>query len=96
VTVNWILPLLAAFGAGWIVWHRWISQAVSMLFWALFLWPFTTSPFGVHEAPAPRFWVPLVCCIAVSPMLTELGVRLRDRYQGFLRRRFPRYFARPA
>ena len=95
VTINWGLPLIVAFAAGWVIWHRWIAQAAAMLFWALFLYPFANPPFGVTEAPAPSFWVPLVCCIAVSPLLTELGVRLRDRYQGFLRPRFPRFFAKP-
>jgi hypothetical protein len=43
-----------------------------------------------------RFWLPFLGLVVVSLLLTELGLRLRDRYQGYLRRRFANRFGHPS
>jgi hypothetical protein len=85
-----VLPCMLGFALGWLVWDRWLAQAATILIWGVFLLPFmvlaTTFGSPVRDA---GFWLPVGGLFVISVLLTELGLRGRDGYQRYLRRRFP-------
>jgi len=87
--VFWTLPCVGAFALGWVIWSRWLAQAATLLLCAFVLWPFSVDAIlgGGYEATV-GFWLRFVglCCLMLS--LTELAIRVRDRYQAYLSRRF--------
>ena len=88
------LPCLLGFALGWVLWDRWLAQAATIVVWALFLLPGAVfaSLTGI-AVRSPGFWLTFLGLFALSLVLVEAGLRLRDRYQRYLRRRFPRRFA---
>ncbi|MDQ2981049.1 MAG: hypothetical protein M3R26_01820 [Actinomycetota bacterium] len=82
-----ILPCLLGFVCGWVIWNRWLAQAATLLVWGVFLFPFAaTSSYG-GGSRAAGFWLPVAGLFVLSLLLTELGLRLRDQYQRYLRGR---------
>jgi hypothetical protein len=88
-----VVPCILGFVLGWVLWDRWLSQAATIYVWGLFLLPFAAmaSIFGGTVGPT-SFWLGVVGLFVLSLLLTELGIRLRDAYQHYLRHRFPRRF----
>jgi hypothetical protein len=71
-----------------VIWNRWLAQAATMLVWALLLLPLAAgASLGSPERGAV-FWLGVVGVFLLSLVLTELGLRFRDPYQRYLRRRF--------
>jgi len=91
------LPCILAFVLGWLIWDRWLAQAATILIWAVFLLPFAvlTTTFG-GSIRSMSFWMSFAGLFPLSLVLTELGLRGRDRYQRYLTRRFPSRFVKPS
>jgi hypothetical protein len=76
-----ILPCLLGLFLGWVIWHRWIAQAATILVWGLFLLPFAAdSAIGGGGVRDMGFWLSFAGLFALSLSLAEVGMRLRDRY----------------
>ena len=76
-----ILPCLLGLFFGWVIWHRWLAQTATILVWGLFLLPFAAdSTIGGRGVRDMGFWLSLAGLFAVSLLLAEAGMRLRDRY----------------
>jgi len=76
-----ILPCLLGLCLGWAVWDRWLAQAATLLVWGLFLLPFAAGPsIGGGPTRSARFSLPTIGLFLLSLLLTELGIRLRDRF----------------
>jgi hypothetical protein len=92
-----VLPCVLGFVCGWVIWDRWLAQTATILVWGLFLLPGTAiALMRGGSSRSMRFWLPFLGLVVVSLLLTELGLRLRDRYQGYLRRRFANRFGHPS
>jgi peptidoglycan/LPS O-acetylase OafA/YrhL len=76
-----ILPCLLGLFFGWAIWDRWLAQTATILVWGLFLLPFAAvSSIGGGPPGDKRYWFLFVSLFALSLLLTELGIRLRDRF----------------
>jgi hypothetical protein len=92
-----VLPCVLGFVFGWALWDRWLAQAATIFVWGLFLLPFAAmaSIFGGTVGNA-GYWLSVLGLFVLSLLLTELGIRLRDVFQRYLRRLFPSRFAKPS
>ena len=92
-----MLPCLLGFVLGWAIWERWLAQTATIFVWALFLLPFAaTASLGGEKIGNRSYWLGLAGLFALSLLLTELGIRSRDAFQRYVRRRFPSRFAPPS
>ena len=92
-----ILPCILGLVCGWVIWERWLAQTATILVWGVFLLPGATfALMGGGSLRSTSFWLSSGALFALSLLLTELGLRLRDRYQVYLRRRFANRFGNPS
>jgi hypothetical protein len=81
-----VFPCLLALGFGWAIWDRWLAQTATLLVWALFLFPF-----AVAASLGARWELEksggMAASFVVSLALTEVGIRLRDRFERYRRAR---------
>ena len=90
------LPCILGFVLGWIIWNRWLAQTATILLWALALLPASVGAALAGPIRGTSFWLPFAGLFVLSLLLTELGIRGRDRYHRYLSRRFPDRFLKPS
>jgi hypothetical protein len=77
-----ILLWVLAFTFGWLLWDRSRALLATLAAWSLLLLPYAAYG-GFRDRD---FWLVIGGSFVLSILLTELGVRGRDRYQAVVRR----------
>jgi hypothetical protein len=76
-----IFPCVLGLLLGWAIWDRWLAQIATILAWALFLLPFAAMASLGDPTRDVRTLLLLAASFGLSIVLTEIGIRIRDRFE---------------